>query len=171
MTSAVARSAALQRPIRVKTQSTDVEDSSETIQANETFLDFRKLSSDHFIFMSSSEFVMSRAMYNNDIPKWPLDMKFTHGFVGNTSVANVCQFFACDEEDTANASESGQSLLWTNTYQIVLINKTSRKPTPLPDWFKEKFKGKGCMDKGFILKPFPRPALTFSQSTTVRQYR
>ncbi|RUS78434.1 hypothetical protein EGW08_013808 [Elysia chlorotica] len=167
LTSALARAVALQHPIPAKTIG-DEDNTSDVTQADETFLNFRVLSGDHFIFMSSTEFVMSRSMYDYDVPKWPLDMTFTHGYVGNTSVANVCNFYACKEEDTANVSDSGQSLLWTNTYQIVLIDKTTRKPTQLPDWFKEKYKGKGCMDKGFILRPFPRPAVTFSQSSKVQ---
>lgn len=160
MTSAVARATALRRPIRVIAPKSDSDDKNPEV---ETFLDFTKLSNDYFTFMSSSEFVMSRTLYDNRVSKWPLDMKFTQGFVGNSSVANVSHFYACDEEDKRNASDLGQTPLWTNTYQIVLIDKTTRKPTQLPDWFKEKFKGKGCMEKGFILKTFARPAVTFSQ--------
>ncbi|GFS05558.1 hypothetical protein ElyMa_004684800 [Elysia marginata] len=168
ITSAVARAVALHRPIRVVNQSSDAANPSGNGQTEETFLDFSRLMNDYYSFMSSSEFVMSRAMYNNDIAKWPLDLKFIHGYVGNTSVANVSHYYACSEEDETHSSDLGQSPLWTNTYQVVLIDKATRKPTQLPDWFKDKFKGRGCRDKGFIVKPFTRPALTFSLSSTVR---
>ena len=169
ITSALARSVALRRPICVTPRSSNFDNADGTSQVEEeTFLDFTKLTSEYFYFMSSVEFVMSRAVYDNDIPKWPIDMKFISGYVGNSSVANVCHFYACNEDDPTNASDLGQSPLWTNTYQIVLVDKVTRKATQLPDWFKDKFKGKGCRDKAFILKPFPRPAVTFCRPSVVR---
>ena len=167
MMSAQAKFAALQQPVWVTNSSNSDSVHGAGRPDGKTFLDLTEIISEYYIFMSSVEFVMSRAMYNNGVPKWPLDMKFTQGFVGNTSAANVCQVFACNEEDQTNASESGQTALCTKRYQVILVDKTTRKPTQLPDWLKKAYKGKGCMDKGFILKRFTRPSITFCHSSQV----
>ncbi|GFO22931.1 hypothetical protein PoB_004943600 [Plakobranchus ocellatus] len=164
-TSAVARMAALVKPIRLTSGRSGERSTSEPGQEDEeTFLDYTRISNQYFTFMSSSEFVMNPAMYDNDVPKWPVDMVFTQGYIGNSSIANKCEFFTCGDTDAG----LDKILLWTNTYQIVAVDKTTRKPTGLPDWFKDKFKGRGCMDKGFVLRPFQRPANTFALPFTVR---
>ncbi|BFZ22274.1 hypothetical protein BsWGS_25313 [Bradybaena similaris] len=121
------------------------------------FLDWPTVSNGRYTFVSSTELRMSQDLYNPEIPKWPLDAKFSLGNVGNTSIANVIEFYVHGKAQH----------LWTNVTQLVCIDSTTRKPTPLPDWFKEQYKGKGCLEKGFIVKPFERPPITFVQPVTV----
>lgn len=122
------------------------------------FLDWPTLTSDRFTFVSSTQFKMSRSLYLAVTPKWPLDVEFVLGFVGNSSMASVSHFY--NEGKTAEP-------LWTQMNQLVSIDKTTRKPTALPQWFKEKYAGKGCMDKGLIIKPFDRPSVTYNHSVVV----
>ncbi|CAL1536199.1 unnamed protein product [Lymnaea stagnalis] len=123
------------------------------------FLDWPALTEDRFTFVSSTQFKMSKALYGSEVPKWPLDVEFILGFVGNSSMAGVTNFY--------NVGETSEPL-WTQINQLVSIDKVTRKPTPLPDWFKDKYKGKGCMDQGLIIKPFNRPSLTYSMPVVVR---
>uniref|UniRef100_A0A0B6ZLL4 Uncharacterized protein n=1 Tax=Arion vulgaris TaxID=1028688 RepID=A0A0B6ZLL4_9EUPU len=123
----------------------------DTVTEN-TFLDWPVVMNGKYTFVSSTEFRISQELYNPDIPKWPLDAKFSLGNVGNSSVANVIEFFA---------HEDGKSPLWTNVTQLVAIDTSTRKPTALPEWFKDKYKGKGCLEKGFIIKAFNRPPVTY----------
>ena len=129
------------------------------------FLDWPQLTQEFYTFASSSEFVMSRDLYEKNIRKWPLDMKFTLGNIGTCSVASTSQFFACPiEGETSSCSTP----LWSNTIQFVTVDKTTRKPARLPDWYLKKYKGKGYMDRGLVLKPFDRPAATYAHPAVVR---
>ncbi|RUS82981.1 hypothetical protein EGW08_009266 [Elysia chlorotica] len=142
-TSTVAREYANQTPLPTGDQE----------QAKEKyFLDWPLLTQEFFMFASCSEFVMSRALYEKNTRKWPLDMKFTLGNVGACSVATTCDFFAL----------GGSEPLWTNTNQAVSVDKKTRMPARLPDWFLEKYRGKGHMDRGLIVKPFDRPTATYA---------
>lgn len=129
----------------------------DSVTGNE-FLDWPRAMNGRYTFVSSAEFRMSQDLYNPDIPKWPLDAKFSLGNVGNSSIANVIEFYVHGKDEEP---------LWTNITQIVSIDMTTRRPTPLPEWFKDKYKGKGCLEKGFIIKPFERPAVTYSHSFRV----
>lgn len=127
----------------------------------DAFLDWPTLTSDRFMFMSSAEYTMSRKLYNCSIPKWPLDARFSLGNVGNSSVSYVVEFFV-HGEDTAP--------LWKCVTQSVSIDMATRKPSPLPDWFKDKYKGKGCMDTGFIIRGFDRPSITYNHQLQVMSH-
>ncbi|GFR63092.1 hypothetical protein ElyMa_003595200 [Elysia marginata] len=124
------------------------------------FLDWPRLTENFYVFASSSEFVMSRALYEKNIRKWPIDMRFTLGNIGNCSVASTSKFYACDGDNNP--------LLWTNTTQFVTVDKTTRRAARIPDWYLSKYKGKGYMDKGLVVKPFVRPAVTYAHPTVVQ---
>ena len=129
------------------------------------FLDWPRITQQFFIFASASEFVMSRALYEKNVRKWPLDMKHTLGNIGSCSVTSTTQFFACPvERETSSCSIP----LWSDTHQIVTVDKKTRQPARLPDWFLKKYKGKGYMDRGFVLKSFDRPAVTYAHPSMVR---
>ena len=157
-TSSVARWYSLHTPLPTSS------DRGEQQQEEEYFLDWPQLTDELFMFMSSSELLFSRALYNRNIQKWPLDMNFSLGNVGNCSVASSSAFYACGDEKDALS----KILLWQNTNQFVAVNKTTRKAARLPGWFSDKYKGKGYMGKGLIVKPFDRPAVTFSNPSVVR---
>ncbi|RUS69996.1 hypothetical protein EGW08_022241 [Elysia chlorotica] len=128
------------------------------------FLDWPRLTQEFFTFVSSSEFVMSRALYKKSLKKWPLDMKFTLAHIGTCSIASTSEFFACPDGKTSTASE----LLWSNTNQFVTVDRATRKATRLPDWYLERYKGKGYMDRGLVVKPFERPAATYAHPSVVQ---
>ncbi|CAG5117988.1 unnamed protein product, partial [Candidula unifasciata] len=126
----------------------------------DVFLDWPRVTSDRYMFMSSAEYTMSRRLYDSSIPKWPLDARFSLGNVGNSSVSYVIELYV-HNENTAP--------LWKCVTQSVSIDTATRKPSPLPDWFKDKYKGKGCMDKGFIIRGFDRPSLTYKHHISLHR--
>ena len=130
-------------------------------QQEEYFLDWPFFTSNFFHYVIGTEFVMSRAMYDNKVPKWPVDMKFTLGNVGSSSLTLTSDFYAC------NGEKEWSTPLWTNTAQLVAVDKTTRKASRLPDWYQRKYKGRGCMNKGLIIKPFKRPAVTYAHPCVV----
>ena len=136
----------------------------ETQRQEENYLlDWPRLTEKFYMFASASEFVMSRALYDKNVQKWPLDMKFTLGHVGNCSIAYTCEFFDCSND----GRHWRKRPLWTSTSQVVTVDKSTRMPARLPDWFMDKYKGKGNMEKGLVLKPFDRPAVTYVHPTVV----
>ncbi|GFN89724.1 hypothetical protein PoB_001623000 [Plakobranchus ocellatus] len=136
-------------------------------QEAQMFLDGPRLTNEFYVFASCSEFVMSRALYETTVPKGLLDIKFVLGHVGNCTVSLVTEFYACVEIGSPHRSFRAAPL-WTNTHQFVTVDKNTRKPAQLHDWFQDKYKGKGAMERGLTVKPFDRPAVTYAHPTVVQ---
>ena len=92
------------------------------------FRDYAQLTDDRLTFMVTARVDVTPAMYDAKIPKSPLDVVVQGGFIGNCSLNSL----------TTVVTSSGQELM-SNTNQVVSIDKTSRRPLPLPDWWKEKY--------------------------------
>ncbi|KAI8767403.1 hypothetical protein BgiMline_026392 [Biomphalaria glabrata] len=127
--------------------------------SGDTFLDWKIITEDRFTFVSSTHFKMSKQLYNADIPKWPLDVDVSLAYVGNSSMASITSFY--------NSGDTSEPL-WSQVNQVVCVDKVTRKPIPFPDWYKDKYKEKCCMDKGLIIKPFQRPTKTYCMPVVVR---
>ncbi|KAJ8308216.1 hypothetical protein KUTeg_013090 [Tegillarca granosa] len=98
-------------------------------ESGRTFRDYAEMTSDRLTFMVTSEFIMTKKMYDHSIPKSPLCVKVQGGYIGNTSMNSIA---------TVTTATSEIELI-RNTNQIVSINKSTRRPSPLPDWWKEKY--------------------------------
>ena len=96
-----------------------------------TFLEYDKLTEDRLTFMASTRTEFSHKLYGLvDSVKMPtFEAILQLGFVGNSSLNSI----ACltDKEDG--------SFLAKNINQVVTVDKTTRKPTPIPDWWKNKY--------------------------------
>uniref|UniRef100_A0A2C9L6B3 Acyl-ACP thioesterase-like C-terminal domain-containing protein n=2 Tax=Biomphalaria glabrata TaxID=6526 RepID=A0A2C9L6B3_BIOGL len=123
------------------------------------FLDFNVILKDRLLFMVSTHFRMSKLLYNPDIPKWPINGQYSLSNVGNSSLIDQISFYSPDI-----TSEP----LWTQRCQLVSVNNDTRLPSALPDWFQDKYKGKGGMDKGLAVMPIQRPLNTYSYPITVQ---
>ncbi|GFS11589.1 hypothetical protein ElyMa_001351300 [Elysia marginata] len=126
------------------------------------FMDWPHFTKNFFHFVFATEFVMSRAIHDKNFKKGPMDMKFTLGNIGNSSLALVSKFSGDDGKTGASTP------LWTNTVQLVAVDKTTRKPAKLPEWYRSKYKGRGCMDTGLIIKQFKRPDVTYAHPSVVQ---
>ena len=67
-------------------------------------------------------------MYDVKIPKSPLDVKVQGGFIGKTSLNSLATVFTIDSVE-----------LLSNVNQVVSVDKLSRRPLPLPDWWKQAY--------------------------------
>ena len=100
------------------------------------FLNWGRVTKDLHGFGQYSEFTMTKALYDPDVPKWSLDFRIRLGFIGACSITNACEFHA-------RGKDGSKILLWSNKYQLVMVDKKSRQPARIPAWFKDKYQV-GC---------------------------
>jgi len=113
------------------------------------------------IFVAATDFEMSRDMYNRFVPKHELDCKVCLGNVGNYSFTVYIELYT---RGTMGKSEP----LVKHTKRIVMANIETRKPTALPDWFKQPLAGKGVLEGAdFRVDKLVRPAKTFYKCSEV----
>lgn len=93
-----------------------------------TFRDYAEMTSDRLTFLVTSCFDIELDLYNPTKPKSPLDVKVQGGYVGGSSLNSIATVL----------TEEGQQLL-SNVNQVVSVDKSSRRPLPLPDWWKVKY--------------------------------
>lgn len=127
--------------------------------AGHVFLDWPTITKNNFTFVSSTQFTMSRSLYLTEVPKQPLDVVFVMGYVRNSSMGSVTHFY--------NAGKTTKQPLWTQLNQMVYIDRETRKPTALPEWYKKKYQDKGCIEKPVLFSPLDRPSPTYKQSVVV----
>lgn len=127
--------------------------------AGDTFLDWQKVTSDRLTFMSSTEATFSKSLYDPSVDKSRFDVKLSLGYCGNASVALVTEYYETGKRDEP---------LLRQVSQTVSVSKTTRKPIPFPEWFKNKYTGKGVLDQGLVLRPFDRPENTYAYDVKVR---
>lgn len=92
------------------------------------FRDYAELTDDRLTFLVTSVMDIKSEMYDAKLPKSPLDVKVQGGFIGNSSLNSISTVF----------TSAGLELM-SNVHQVVSIDRTSRRPLPLPDWWKQKY--------------------------------
>ncbi|KAL4234958.1 hypothetical protein ACF0H5_006599 [Mactra antiquata] len=92
------------------------------------FRDYAELTSDRMTFLVTSRMDIDRCIYDLNTPKNPLDVKVQSGYVGNSSLNSIATVQTLD----------GQRLL-SNINQVVSIDRATRRPKQLPDWWREKY--------------------------------
>ncbi|KAK3594293.1 hypothetical protein CHS0354_018983 [Potamilus streckersoni] len=93
-----------------------------------TFRDYAKLTDGQLTFLVASELVFTPDLYDYNVPKTPLIIKIQGGHIGNSSCNSVATMLSRDNK-----------FLCSNINQVVLIDKDTRRPMPLPDWWKSKY--------------------------------
>ena len=112
-------------------------------------------------FVAATDFEMSRDLYNRFMPKHELDCKVSLGNLGNYSFTMYVELY---KRGTIGKCEP----LVKHTKRIVLANVETRKPTALPDWFKQQLAGKGVLEGAdFRVEKLVRPAKTFYKCSEV----
>ena len=92
-------------------------------ESGQTFRDFQKLTRDSMTFVTS-ELKFLKPLYDLSILHKPLLVKVVGGHIGNTSLNAI----------TIVSLESSDTELMSNINQVVYIDPSTRKPTPLPNW-------------------------------------
>lgn len=98
------------------------------------FLEYDKLTAHNFTFMASTRTEMSSSLYNitrSQMSTLDLKVKIQLGHVGKSSLNSVAQMFNTGSDEA----------LIQNTNQVVFIDKATRKPEQLPDWWMTKYSG------------------------------
>uniref|UniRef100_A0A2C9L113 Uncharacterized protein n=1 Tax=Biomphalaria glabrata TaxID=6526 RepID=A0A2C9L113_BIOGL len=119
-----------------------------------------KLLHDRNNFVASTEFIFSRALYNNTVAKWPLHVKASFGGMGSTSLQTRLQMF------TQHSLEPVISLI----VKIVTVDKVTKRPLTLPDWYKKKLQGKEDIMPDFKFTGFKRPLKTYVRRVQVCEH-
>ena len=118
-------------------------------ETGRTFRDFEKLTSDRLTFLVTSEVCFTKALYDPDIPKGSLLTTVKGGYIGNTSF----------NSHSLMKTESDE-LLVSNINQVVSIDMETRRPKPLPDWWKRKYEESAKRFQPYKLEKFPRAEST-----------
>ena len=128
----------------------------------DTFLDWLKVRNipGATIFNGSTKVEFYKSLYDPKTPIEHIEATYNLGKVGKSTCAFVADF--------RNGDERGESL-WKQTTQFVRIDEKSMRPSPFPEWFKDKFSGKGIPGcQGFVMRPFKRPEDTYVYDIKVR---
>ena len=99
------------------------------------FLDYDHMTADRFTFMASTRTEVSREFYkgikqSQTAPKLAINLHI--GYIGMSSLNSVA---------TLDDLEDPNGKPWVrNINQVVSVDKGTRKPAPLPEWWTEKYK-------------------------------
>lgn len=100
-------------------------------ETGETFLEYDRLTSGLYTFMASAKTEITRECY--DLPDAAVSPSFEAklhlGYMGNSSLNSVATLYH---------TQTGKELA-RNINQVVTVDKTTRRPAPLPEWWKEKY--------------------------------
>lgn len=121
-----------------------------------TFRDYAELTSDRLTFLVTSVMDLSLDLYDPSKPKSPLDVKVQGGYVGNTSLNSIATVLTTD----------GDKLL-SNVNHVVSIDKTTRRPSPLPEWWKQKNAKFGENVDALKFSKYEKPSTTQSFKVNV----
>ncbi|KAK2193487.1 hypothetical protein NP493_12g07000 [Ridgeia piscesae] len=115
----------------------------------DTFLQYDKLTADRFTFMASVKTTVSRSYY--DIPELPVSpsmrVSLCLGYIGTSSLSTAANL---------NCEETGEVFVH-NVNQVVSVDKTTRKPTPLPDWWRTKYASAVVGNERLVIPRFSQP--------------
>ncbi|KAK7092925.1 hypothetical protein V1264_008601 [Littorina saxatilis] len=109
------------------------------------FMETDRLREGHITFMAASQYNINSCAYEPEENKYPLHVTLTVGHVGRTSFSVV----------TDITLPSGHVML-TVINQIILIDPTTRRPTQLPDHWREHY-GPLCVRKQPLIVPKQSP--------------
>ncbi|XP_046579663.1 uncharacterized protein LOC124287209 [Haliotis rubra] len=94
-----------------------------------SFMDIQKLSTGNLIFIVSGELSISPSMYNPRLPKYPAEIQTRFASFRTSS-------FVWESILKVPGAPHVTASLKTNS---VVVSKSTRRPCPVPDWFREKF--------------------------------
>lgn len=128
-------------------------------KTGQTFLEYDKLTSNTYTFLASTQTEVSRDFYDLlDQASFPqLDLCVRLGYIGGSSLNSQCQ---------VRELESGK-VLANNTNTVVTVDKTTRKPTPVATWWKEKYQDHAFGNERLIIQAFTVPEKTSKYETRV----
>lgn len=118
-------------------------------QVGSSFLEFDKLCIENYYFAASIRTHVTEALYQLMDQRQPpsISVDINLGYVGNKSLNLVEVMF----------DKTSDSVLSRNVMQCVLLDKATRKPTSIPDWWRYKFEPFVVGNQNLVLPIFPTP--------------
>ena len=118
-------------------------------ETGDTFLEYGKLTSDRFSFMASLKTNVARSYYSMpELPELPsLRTTVCLGHIGTSSLSAIA---------TLNCADSGEVYV-QSTNQVVSIDKSTRRPSPLPEWWRTKYASSVVGNKRLMIPRFSQP--------------
>ena len=115
----------------------------------ETFLEYNTLTSDRYTFMASVKTSVARSYYSMpDMPQLPaLRASVCLSYIGTSSLSTSA---------TLNCADSGEVYV-RNINQVVSVDKSTRKPMPLPDWWRTKYTSSVVGNERLVIPRFTQP--------------
>ncbi len=117
-----------------------------------TFLDYDKMTQNHYTFMGSTQTDVTKDYYDivnyTIVPKLVVNIHLGH--IGNSSLNSVAEVV---DKDTGK-------VFVTNTNQVVCVSKQTRKPAPLPDWWRDQYKDSVMGNQKLIVPLIDKPDQT-----------
>ena len=113
----------------------------------DSFADFHKILMNNFFFIVTARMDINQCLYSLATPKFPLTITKTLDFVGSSSknLTSVLEVAGIDAP------------LATCSVQTVLVDPNTRRPTPFPDWWREKYLSAVEEKTPFKMKSLVRP--------------
>ncbi|KAI0230205.1 hypothetical protein LSAT2_019413 [Lamellibrachia satsuma] len=115
----------------------------------ETFLEYKTLTSDRYTFMASVKTSVARSYYSMpDMPQLPaVRASVCLSYIGTSSFSTSA---------TLNCADSGEVYVH-NINQVVSVDKSTRKPMPLPDWWRTKYASSVVGNERLVIPRFTQP--------------
>ena len=123
---------------------------SENPDTGTTFLEYDKLTAQRYTFMVSTKTEMTKEFHSslpNRKEKPRLAISIQLGFVGNSSLSSVAHLFCRDTKE----------VYVTNQNMVVTVDKVTRKPVPLPEWWTNKYRPLSVESQRLIIPSVPVP--------------
>ncbi len=128
-------------------------------ETGNTFLEYDKLTSGLYTFLASVQTEVSRDFYSilqeASFPK--LEMFLHLGHIGSSSLNSVC---CLRDPDTGREFAR-------NTNTVVTVDKSTRKPTKILDWWREKYESCVIGNQKLQVAPLQRPSETSNYQVKV----
>ncbi|XP_076455805.1 uncharacterized protein LOC143290338 [Babylonia areolata] len=113
-------------------------------EEGQTFLEYNHMTSGSYTFIASTQVDIFPGMYDSAVPKWPLEVKMEGGHIGRTSLSTVSTMTTCTQPDPQT--------LMTQVTQVVLVDKVTRRPTPIKDKWRDKYQAQCVRGQPLVIR-------------------
>ena len=125
---------------------------------NQTLMQIRELVAENYIpFHGAHEYKINPEIYDEDVPKWPLKVKFSYVGRYGPLVHVQIQVFTAETN----------KLLVTRTQTFSFVNTRTRKIDDLPEWYTRELDGKEVTNHTLQVDRMVKPEKTYKYNTTV----
>ena len=124
----------------------------------EQFFKMDDLFKDGLTFAACTEITASQQLFDRSLRNSSLDVRYSIGSIGKTSYSFLTNVYPAGTDTP----------IVCNRIKFIFIDRDTRRPKPLPQYFLDEYKGKGEEEnKSFIIPQIDRPDKTFVHNVQV----